>query len=154
MQARGPPKIYQLLVRTQKLTIFVTAQPTDTIASVKEEVLSALSSDANQKADMEDPVPSVQTVDDFELSKPIRGKDRNAPPSGYELLKSTTKIKDAKLVGWETLYIQFRDPSGELVPVEAVDPPIEDDDDEGMPPPPPPDAMESDVRKGKRKAED
>ncbi|KAL0576174.1 hypothetical protein V5O48_005815 [Marasmius crinis-equi] len=152
MQVRPPPKIYQLMVRTHKLTISVTVPPTATIASVKEEVFSALTSDTMQNAEMEIPIPTVEGVDGFELSKPKRGKDRTAPPSGYEVLESSSKIKDAKITGWETLYIQFRGPSGDLLPVEAVDPPIEDDED--MPPPPPSDAMESDVRKGKRKADD
>ncbi|KAF9266167.1 hypothetical protein L218DRAFT_1075155 [Marasmius fiardii PR-910] len=151
MQVRNPPKIYQLLVRIRKLTICVTVAPTATIASVKEEILSALTSDANQNAEMEDPVPRVETVEDFELSKPIKGKDRLASPANYELLEPSTKVKDAKLHGWEVLYIQIRSPSGDLLPVEAADPPIEDED---MPPPPPSEVTESEVRKGKRKAED
>ncbi|KAG7097481.1 hypothetical protein E1B28_004823 [Marasmius oreades] len=155
MQVRNPPRVYQLMVRIRKLTIFVTVPPTTTIASVKEEVLSALTSDINQNAGMTDtevPIPKVETIEEFELSKPIRGKDRTASPSHYEMLESSTKLKDARMHGWEVLYIQLRSPSGDLLPVEATDPPIEDDEE--MPVPPPPEAMESDVRKGKRKAED
>lgn len=92
-------------MKTHKLSIMVTVSPATTIASLKEEALSALLSDVNQVPD----VPKVTTEADFELSRGI--KDKGKMTGEYELLDTSKQVKDSKLSGWETLFIQFRDPS-------------------------------------------
>lgn len=55
-------------------------------------------------------VPAVQSVDDFELAKAV--KEKNRPTGKYESLEGTSTLK-AFLVNWETVFIQFRDSQGE-----------------------------------------
>lgn len=83
----------------------MTAPQSTTIASLKEEVLSALSSDANQVED----VLNVVTVADFEICKGVKEKGRVVR---YEILEGSEDVKEAKLVNWEVLFLQFRDESG------------------------------------------
>jgi hypothetical protein len=71
---------------------------------VKSKVLSAL----NQFADsgMLEDVPTVNSEDDFELYK--MGSSR------YAALDASKGVRDQKLTTWTTLYIRFRDQSGEF----------------------------------------
>ncbi|ESK84888.1 hypothetical protein Moror_14914 [Moniliophthora roreri MCA 2997] len=140
MQTLKVPKVHHLLIRTHRLTILVTVLPTATISSVKNEVLSALTSGLHDEQFGE-----IKDMDQFELCK----KQRTGRGE-YEMLDATQKIKDAKLNGWEVIYVQWRDSSGVLQPINATDPPIDDDEDASSTLPPP-DEVRRD-NKGKRKA--
>ncbi|KAJ7129144.1 hypothetical protein C8R44DRAFT_71355 [Mycena epipterygia] len=141
------PKVYQILIKTHKLTVLTTVAPTITVAALKADVLSALSSDVNQVED----VPPVSAVADFELCKAV--KERGKLTGEFQPLDNLKlSLKDAGVINWEPLFVQFRDPdSGELLPVVFV--PFEDDEDEvspqfGTPAAP----AESSTSRGKRKA--
>jgi hypothetical protein len=76
---------------------------------MKEEVLSALVSDVNQ----DEEVPKVSRLDDFEFAQAVKSKSSKAEVE-YQLLDKSGTIKDSGLAGWDTLFLQFRDPtSGE-----------------------------------------
>ncbi|KAJ7098656.1 hypothetical protein B0H15DRAFT_821749 [Mycena belliarum] len=148
MPPKPQPKIFQILVKTHKLTILITVLPTITVGALKTEIFSALASDVNQGAD----VPPVSSVGDFELCK--GSKERGKLTGEYTPLDNPKQaLKDAGVVNWEPLFVQFRDPdSGELLPVVFI--PFEDDEDEvsqqfSAPAPPPAEASTS---RGKRKA--
>lgn len=84
----------------------ITVPPSTTIAEIKEEALSALVSDVNQVEN----VPKVTSGDDFEICR--AAKDKGKPTGEYELLDVTRQVRDYGLGSWDTLYLQFRDPSG------------------------------------------
>lgn len=113
------PKTYILPVKTHKLTFFITAAQTASIASLKAEVLSALSAPVLLQPTPEFPdalamdvdnaewtVPRVQSEDDFELCRGFRDKGRFT--GRYERLIGDGTVKTS-LVNWETLFVQFRD---------------------------------------------
>ena len=99
---RAQPRIYQLLLKTHKLTIFITISPNATIASLKTEALSALSSDVNQVED----VPKVTNERAFEICR-MRGKQSVQ----YEVLEASQTI-EGTVTNWEVLFFQFRNQSG------------------------------------------
>jgi hypothetical protein len=101
------PALYHLLFKTHKLTIFLTASPRDTVASLKQEVLLALTARVNGV----DGVPKVTTVDDFELCKLKDTKSKQIPPE-YTPVDPSLQIKP-HLSNWEVLFLQFKDESGE-----------------------------------------
>lgn len=108
---RSIPKVYQLLVKTHKLTIFHTVLPPTSVASIKADTLSALASDVNQADD----VPQVSSVDDFELCRAVKDAKGNLTGE-YLALDSSKQIKDFGLGGWDHLYIRFKDPdTGEQI---------------------------------------
>lgn len=177
---RMPPKVYQILIKTHKLTVLTTVAPTITVAALKADVLSALSSDVNQV----EHVPPVSAVADFELCKAV--KERGKLTGEFQPLDNLKlSLKDAGVINWEPLFVQFRDPDsgkclppstsdflmfcsvlsssssnksfacfsspGELLPVVFV--PFEDDEDEVSPQFGMPAApVESSTSRGKRKA--
>lgn len=96
------------MIRTHKSTIFCTAPPSTTIASLKEEALFALTSGLNE----EEGIPAVSSIDEFELCRVIRSKQRDKERD-YDVLEAESSIKSLKLGSWETLYIQFNDDQGE-----------------------------------------
>jgi len=157
MPLRAAPKVHQLLIRTHKLTIFLTLPTRTTIAQVKEEALSALSSDVYQAHAEIDGTPVVASVDDFEL---CQANDRNRRSTGtgptYEVLETCRALRDYGFTSWETLFFQFKSDDGELLPVTATIPSV-DDDDVGVHQPPSVDAMSDDspvvrsTNKGKKK---
>ncbi|KAF8632308.1 hypothetical protein AX15_001932 [Amanita polypyramis BW_CC] len=157
MPPRALPKIHQLSLRTHKLTIFLTLPPNTTIAEVKKEALSAFASDVNQVHAEIDETPSISSVDDFELCRVAREKDRatGMGPS-YELLDTRRSLRDYGFTSWETLFFQFKSEDGELLPVTATIPSVDDEDVDVHQPPA--DAMSDDTpsvhttNKGKRKA--
>ncbi|KAF7335331.1 MFS sugar [Mycena sanguinolenta] len=134
------------------LTILTTVAPTISVAALKDEVLSALSDDVNTVED----VPHPKEVRDFELCKAV--KDRGKLTGEYLPLDDyKATLRDAGVMNWEALFVQFRDPdSGELRPVEFV--PFEDDDDGATaqfaaePAPAPAVVAEASTSRGKRKA--
>ncbi|KAJ6536745.1 hypothetical protein DFH09DRAFT_1178647 [Mycena vulgaris] len=140
MPPRTQPKVFQILVKTHKLTILTTVAPTITVGALKAEVLSALSSDVNQGAD----VPAISSARDFELCK--GEKERGKLTGTYTPLDDPKlPLKDA---GVGELGAAVRD----LLPVVFV--PFEDDEDEvsqqfSTPAPPP---VEASTSRGKRKA--
>ncbi|KAI0321958.1 hypothetical protein OF83DRAFT_106763 [Amylostereum chailletii] len=149
MPPRAPPRVFQLLVKTHRITVFLTFPNTATVAEVKEEVLSALVADISQGFTL----PKTSTVDDFALTRGIQGKGH--VPGQYDLLDDEQVLKDV-VSNWEILFVRFKDISGELLPVEVTIPSLEDDQDSNtaninaemeidM-------SEESSVRKGKRKA--
>ena len=87
----------------------VTTPQEETIAKLKEEVLSALSA-LYLHGERVPQVPIVKTVDDFELCRAV--KEKGKPTGNYELLDHVSgRVKD-HLVNWDSVYIQFRDESG------------------------------------------
>jgi len=149
MPTKAPPKTFHILVKTHKLTIFITTSPTTTIASLKTETLSALKSDVNQVEN----VPKVTDEGDFEISRALRERGKNTVQ--YELLEGSQTMKDTFTTGWEVLFLQFRDSSGNLLPVEVTQPTIFDEDEEpqrARPTSVPLPGESSSVNKGKRKA--
>lgn len=99
--------------------------PSTTVASLKDEVLSALVSDVNQEVDE---IPSITSQMDFEISKSTKGKGRNPNPNPilppnpdtpvatapeYEVLDVSKEVRECGLSNWENLFLQFRDASGE-----------------------------------------
>ncbi|KAF8915187.1 hypothetical protein CPB85DRAFT_1294752 [Mucidula mucida] len=134
MPPKGPPKIYQILVRSHKLTVFLTRTPTSTIKELKEDAQSALSSDVVS----EDDLPTAK----FEICRLVSHKGS----SEYKILQDFMPIKDCGIGSWEILYLQFYDPdTGELQAVEFTPLPTFD----GEEPDPQPESSSS---KGKRKA--
>ncbi|KAF8645487.1 hypothetical protein AX16_007772 [Volvariella volvacea WC 439] len=153
MPPRTAPKVFHITIRTHKLSILLSVSPTTTISEIKDEVYSALSSDVGAQVEEEESLPSFKEVDDFDLCKDL--KDRGKPTGMFEKVEVGRQIKDLGLASWDTLYIQFRDESGELLPVTFTTPSINDDDPALMPPPSSAGALEAPVSaksKGKRKA--
>jgi len=155
MPLRQPhPKIFQVLVKTHKLTIFLALPNETTISVVKEQVLSAFSDDVFQG--IRD-VPSVAGLDGFVLSREVVERRQSA---SYEVLSNDQMLRD--VVGnWAVLFVQFKDDSGRIQPVEVTIPSLTDDDDEVSATPNGGTDLameiddtfeESSVRKGKRKA--
>lgn len=140
---RAPPKVYQILLKTHKITIFLTAHQSSTVASLKEEALSALTSpvlstpsgaphiptapgedddmmDENESTCQE---PRVQSTEDFELCRAVKDKGKSnslAPPVSYDTLDPSMPIKGT-LSHWETLYVQFKDEDGMLFAFSCSD---------------------------------
>ncbi|TDL29900.1 hypothetical protein BD410DRAFT_798365 [Rickenella mellea] len=157
MPPKNLPTTYQLLLKTHKLTIFLSASQNATIASLKADALSALSSKVNQA----EGVPQVSSVDDFEICREL--KEKGTPSSDakkYETLPARDTVKNT-LLPWEWIYIRFRDESGKLLPVEVtipeLVPPDEDEPERSSKPKAEDSLMEVEptrptVNKGKRKA--
>ncbi|VDC02530.1 unnamed protein product [Peniophora sp. CBMAI 1063] len=140
---RAQPKIFQILVKTHKVTVFLTFPNTTTMAEVKTEVLSALLDEVTESVDVFKPT----SLDDFALAV-----ERPPLNSGnYETVEDDKKLIEVAK-NWERLYVQFRDPeSGELQPVIVTLPPLDDEEELEMDVDEPP-VVESEVKKGKRKA--
>ncbi|EGN92039.1 hypothetical protein SERLA73DRAFT_38043, partial [Serpula lacrymans var. lacrymans S7.3] len=96
---RAQPKSYQILVKTHKLTIFLTVPHSNTIASLKEETLSALSADVTEIED----VPRVSKEEEFELCRAVKEKGKTTVQ--YEVLQPSQSVSN--LTNWEVLYLQF-----------------------------------------------
>ncbi|KAJ7639541.1 hypothetical protein FB45DRAFT_905957 [Roridomyces roridus] len=144
MPPKTQPKVFQVLVKTHTLTVLTTVAPTISINALKAEVLSALSSEVNQVED----VPRVTSADDFELCKAV--KERGKLKGEFTVLdEHKLSIRDAGVANWEPLFIQFRDDSGDLLPVAFT--PFEDDDDEVTPQFVPAPQPEESTSRGKRK---
>ncbi|GLB34211.1 hypothetical protein LshimejAT787_0110950 [Lyophyllum shimeji] len=147
MPPRSQPKIHQIQMRTHQLSIMLTVPPSTTIESLKAEALSALTSPVlgDEHAD----IPKVETDNDFELCRAV--KARGKPTGEYEVLETFREIREYSLAAYDSLYLQFRDSSGNLLPVTVTTPSV--GDEEG----PPYDVPEvespaSSISKGKRKA--
>ncbi|KAH9977626.1 hypothetical protein BGW80DRAFT_1283375 [Lactifluus volemus] len=157
MPLRPYPKIFQVLVKTHTLTVFLALSNEASISEVKEQVLSAFGDDVFKG--IQD-VPRIMSLDDFVLSREVQ--DRASGTTSYEPLTDDQLLRD--VVGsWAVLFIQFKDESGKMGPVKVTLPSLIDDDDD-MPRSLPAGIdstmeidgalEESSVRKGKRKAMD
>ncbi|KAI9000716.1 hypothetical protein BD414DRAFT_472529 [Trametes punicea] len=150
MPPRIQPKNFILLLKTHKLTVFITLPSTSTVADVKAEALSALTSgvlenpEPNPAAMDEDSeewvVPKVSSVDDFELARMAKAQGR--PTGRYEKLEPSAQLKSV-VANWDPIFIQFKDPNGALLPVKVSIPPINPEEYE-----------DPSTQKGKRKAEE
>ena len=97
----------------------VTTSQEETIAKLKEEVLSALAA-LSLHGDRVPQVPTAKTVDDFELCRAV--KEKGKPTGEYELLDHESgRVKD-HLVNWDSVYIQFRNESGASPPSRFIPP--------------------------------
>lgn len=165
-----------MLVKTHKLTIFLSLPNVTAISAVKEQVISAFSDDVFKGIRG---VPTIRNAGDFVLSREVVERGRGT--ASYEVLTDDQFLRD--VVGdWTVLFIQFKNESGaynlylsvrrrgkyliilgEIQPVDVTIPSLADDDDDvsGMTSAGIDLAMdvdetpeESSVRKGKRKAVD
>ncbi|KZP21548.1 hypothetical protein FIBSPDRAFT_503321 [Athelia psychrophila] len=127
MPAKAPPRIYQLLVKTHTLTIIITAEPKSTIASLKLDVLSALKADVNQVDD----VPAIESEEDFEISQFPKARGKQGVQT-YEVLRESATVAET-CANWEVLFLQFRDASGKLMPVQVTQPSLFDEEEEEAP---------------------
>jgi len=141
MPLKPQPKVFCLSVRTHKLSIVITAPQEEAISELKEEVLSALTA-LYLHGDRVPQVPTANTVDDFELCRAVKAKGKHT--GNYQVLDASGKTKD-HLVNWDSVYIRFRDESGDLQPVEVEVPVLVEDDEEEQ-------APVASSSKGKRKA--
>ncbi|KIY73910.1 hypothetical protein CYLTODRAFT_485052 [Cylindrobasidium torrendii FP15055 ss-10] len=106
MPPKGPPKIYQVYVRSHKINIHLTLSPEAEIQEVKDEIQSALSSSTT-----DDDIPQSAS---FEICKAAPSKDGT-----YDVLDNDTLMKEAGLSSWDNLYLRFHDPdTGALQPVD------------------------------------
>jgi len=146
MPTKAQPKVYQLPLKTHKLTIFLTATQSTTFASLKQEALSALLAQ-----DVEG-VPKAESLNDFEICRAKKEKGRNAGSTTgqYEVLKGV--VKDAGLVNWEALFLQFRDEDGNVLPIESIQPSLYEEDEAPSAPSAPSLDTSPGANKGKRKA--
>ena len=106
---KRPPKFYQLLIKTHKLTIALTVPQHATIALLKQEALSALTSEVNTLEE----VPKVKREEDFEICKGKRGKTKDNALEYVPMDRSLAV--ESLLSNWETVFLQFRNESGEFI---------------------------------------
>ncbi|KAH8118732.1 hypothetical protein DFH11DRAFT_1568945 [Phellopilus nigrolimitatus] len=131
MPPRTPYKTLPILLKAHKLTIFLEAPPTKTVAVLKEDALSALTSKVINNNNESD-VPEIEGVEDFEICREI--KERNRVPTGkFEVLDGKELVKNVA-VAYESLFVRFRE-NGKLRPVEVTLPPTQADDDDPVPEP-------------------
>jgi len=101
-------------------------------------------------------VPRVESTEEFELCRAVKDKGKSnaasstSTPASYETLNPSMPIKGL-LSNWETLYVQFRDEDGNLLPVQVSQPSLLDEEEEPRRAPPVSESPAA-VGKGKRKA--
>ena len=100
------PKIFQVLVKTHKLTVFLALPNETAISVVKEQVLSAFSDDVFKGIH---DVPKISGLDDFVLSREVM--ERGQDTTSYEILTDDQLLRDFA-GNWAVLFIQFKDDSG------------------------------------------
>ncbi|KAI9064846.1 hypothetical protein FKP32DRAFT_1591069 [Trametes sanguinea] len=150
MPPRAQPTNFILLLKTHKLTVFLTFPNTSTVADVKKEALDALTSSvlANPEPNpevMDDDseewaVPRVSSVDDFELARAVKAQGR--PTGRYEKLDVNAQLKSV-VANWDPIFVQFKGEDGALLPVKVSIPPISPEDYE-----------DPSTQKGKRKSDE
>jgi len=127
MPTKVPYKVYPILLKTHKVTIFLEAPQSKTVASLKADALSALTSKAGETED----IPRVTDVSDFEICHEVKERGR-AASSKYHVLEDAQVVQKV-VTAWETLFIRFKDENGRLQPVEVTIPSNEDEDEEPLP---------------------
>ncbi|KAI0307019.1 hypothetical protein B0F90DRAFT_1684426, partial [Multifurca ochricompacta] len=115
MPLRSYPKIFQVLVKTHKLTVFLALPNETAISVVKEQVLSAFSDDVLRG------IHDLPNICSLEISR--KGI------SSYEVLTDDQLLRDVA-GNWTILFIQFKDASGQIQPVEVIIPSLTDDDED------------------------
>jgi len=124
MPSKSHPNIFQVLVKTHKLTVFIALPNETPISVVKEQVLSAFTDDVFKGIH---DVPNVSDLDDFVLSREV--VERGHGTSSYDVLTDSQKLKD--VVGnWAVLFVQFKDDSGKIRPVEVTIPSLADEEED------------------------
>ncbi|KAF8507600.1 hypothetical protein JB92DRAFT_2959171 [Gautieria morchelliformis] len=136
MPIKQPPKVFQILAKTHRATVFLNAPHPTTIAALKSQALSALS----QFSDIYGDVPKVTTIDDFEFCRATRQYGKIV---AFDVLETMSTVRET-LSNWEVIYFRFRNEHGKLQDVQ-VEQPVDEDDEQQDPLSP------ADV-KGKRKA--
>jgi len=122
--------IHQLIIRTHQLTVVIATPLSNTVGSVKQDVLSALRQFSDEESFTG--VPKVATVNDFEICR------YNMTAKKYVILATSgasaaTTVKDAGLKAWEKMFLRFRDSTGNLTDVQVRLPPLlEDEGDESQ----------------------
>lgn len=104
------------MVKTHQVTIFLTVPQSATIALLKDEALSALTS---RVATEDDSFPHVQSTSDFELARAVKEKEKGRSGVTYETLDVDKAIRGL-LTNWEVLYVQFRDEDGECTTLDSL----------------------------------
>jgi uncharacterized protein with PIN domain len=104
------------LAKTHQVTIFLTVPQSATIALLKDEALSALTS---RVATEDDSFPHVQSTSDFELARAVKEKEKGRSGVTYETLEVDKAIRGL-LTNWEVLYFQFRDEDGECTARDSL----------------------------------
>lgn len=122
-------KVHPILIKSHKLTICLEAPPTKTVAQLKEEVLSALTSklvDCPMDIDMDE----IKSTKDFEICREQRERrERTMVPVGkFDILDASACVKDTTFP-YETLVLRFRE-NDRLKPATYIPPPINEDEDE------------------------
>ncbi|KAF5369598.1 hypothetical protein D9757_010471 [Collybiopsis confluens] len=168
MPPKSAPKIYQILIRTFRTTIFLTVPPSTTLTSLKQSAFDALNSfpsDEDAMDEGQEDIPKLTSTADFSLCRAVNVKP---PPAArdsrshsqaqkreYEVLDvngsgdeddgagESMTVKDLGLANWEVLYVQYKDDQGQPLPIIAKDPPLDEEEDGSSMPPPPPPAIES-----------
>ena len=102
--AKQPPKVFQILAKTHRLTIFLNAPHPTTIAELKVQALAALS----QFSDKGDDVPKVKTVDDFEFCRATKQLGKIV---AFDVLEVKSIVRET-LSNWEVIYFRFRNEQG------------------------------------------
>ncbi|THH13798.1 hypothetical protein EW146_g6461 [Bondarzewia mesenterica] len=123
MRPRAPPQIFQLRIKTNKLTVFLSLPSATRIPSVKTDVLSALNAHVSQGLATQE----VTSVDDFVLAREVKERGR-VVPGRYEMLEEDRALKEV-VSNWDAIFIQFKDASGKLLPVEVTIPSLDDPDE-------------------------
>ncbi|KAF8338824.1 uncharacterized protein EI90DRAFT_3039284 [Cantharellus anzutake] len=104
------PSAIQVAIKTRRTSVHFTASLASTLQDLKHETLSALS----QFSTLEDNLPSITSIDDFELHrKEVQPGPRGVPPTvRYVPLEDDKTVKQLGLSNWEVLYVRYKDESG------------------------------------------
>ncbi|KDQ64228.1 hypothetical protein JAAARDRAFT_144744 [Jaapia argillacea MUCL 33604] len=154
MPPKAQPKNLLILLKTHKLTIFLSATQSSTIGALKSQALSALQSHSQLQLQSPNPhqqdIPDISSEADFELCKPTKERGK---VTGYEVIDGKKEVKGT-LVNWDTLFVRFRDPeTGDLLEVDVTQPSLlDDEEDQAVRATPAAPVEATSVDKGKRKA--
>jgi hypothetical protein len=100
-------------IKIHKITILLTVAPTDTIAKLKEQALSAIrqfqASAPDFEADESDKIPILTSTDQLELCKRVRNGRKFT--GEYTTLGDKESIK-AAVLNWEPILIRLKDENG------------------------------------------
>lgn len=107
---RPPYKVFPILLKTHRHTIFLEAPATKTVESLKEDALSAMTAKVNGANDED--IPEILSVNDFEICREIKEKRRR---TGNYVTLEGSEIVQKVAVAWETLYIRFKDSNGNYI---------------------------------------
>ena len=101
---KQPPKVFQILAKTHRLTVFLNAPHPTTVAALKTQALAALV----QFSDAGENVPKVRTVDDFEFCRATKQKGIIV---AFDVLENKSIVRET-LSNWEVIYFRFRNENG------------------------------------------